>query len=305
MAIQQPVMIDQPAVAAPARSQPGSAAAVRPSLLLSIFTLWLREIRSFYRQRSRLIAGLATPLVFWLLLGSGFGTSLRTSTGGEGGYLQFFFPGSIALVVLFTAMFSNISIIEDRREGFILSVLVAPVSRWALVVGKILGATTIGVMQGLVFLPLAPLAGMSIDLSRIPMLLAMLVALAVGLTGLGFFFFAWWLNSVQGFHSVMNIVLMPMWLLSGAIFPAEGAAAWVRWVMVINPLSYGLTVAAALSCPGRGGGCRTVPRRLLGGDVGVRGGDAGCRLLPDQSPIARQLELRRWNIRWPRVADRK
>ncbi len=240
MAIQQPVMIDQPAVAAPARSHPGSEAAVRPSLLLSIFTLWLREIRSFYRQRSRVIAGLATPLVFWLLLGSGFGTSLRTSTGGEGGYLQFFFPGSIALVVLFTAMFSNISIIEDRREGFILSVLVAPVSRWALVVGKILGATTIGVMQGLVFLPLAPLAGMPIDLSRIPMLLAMLVALAVGLTGLGFFF-AWWLNSVQGFHSVMNIVLMPMWLLSGAIFPAEGAAAWVRWVMVINPLSYGLT----------------------------------------------------------------
>ena len=208
--------------------------------MLSVATLWLREVRGYYRQRSRVIGGLATPLVFWLLLGSGFGSSLRTSAGGGESYLEFFFPGSIALVVLFTAMFSNISIIEDRREGFILSVLVAPVSRWALVAGKILGATTIGVVQGLMFLPLAPLVGISIDPARIPMLLAVLLTLAVGLTGLGFFF-AWWLNSVQGFHSVMNIVLMPMWLLSGAVFPAEGAAAWVRWVMMVNPLSYGLT----------------------------------------------------------------
>ena len=239
---QSRVMIEQDAAAAaaPARTLAGTGSVVHPSLLLSIATLWWREIRSFYRQRSRLIGGLATPLVFWLLLGSGFGSSLRTSTGSEGGYLEFFFPGSIALVVLFTAMFSNISIIEDRREGFILSVLVAPVSRWALVAGKILGATTIGVLQGLVFLPLAPLAGISIDPARVPMVLAALVTVSIGLTGLGFFF-AWWLNSVQGFHSVMNIVLMPMWLLSGAVFPAEGASAWVRWVMVVNPLSYGLT----------------------------------------------------------------
>ena len=214
MASQQSAeMVDQPSAAPPTHPLAAVAAPVSSSLLLSIFTLWLREIRGFYRQRSRVIGGLATPLVFWLLLGSGFGTSLRTSTGS--GYLEFFFPGSIALVVLFTAMFSNISIIEDRREGFILSVLVAPVSRWALVVGKILGTTTIGVIQGLVFLPLAPLVGIAVDPGRIPMLLAVLVALSIGLTGLGFFF-AWWLNSVQGFHSVMNIVLMPMWLALGA-----------------------------------------------------------------------------------------
>jgi ABC-2 type transport system permease protein len=211
----------------------------RPSLLLATATLWRRELRSFYRQRSRVVGGLATPLVFWLLLGSGFGSSLRTSPAGEG-YLAFFFPGTVTLVVLFTAIFSNISIIEDRREGFLLSVLVAPVSRWALVIGKILGATTIGVFQGALFLPLAPLMGVSVDFGRVPQLLAALIVLSFGLTGLGFFF-AWWLNSVQGFHSVMNVVLMPMWMLSGAVFPAEGAATWVRWVMTVNPLTYGVS----------------------------------------------------------------
>lgn len=211
----------------------------KPGLWLSVGTLWLREVRAFYRQRSRVLGGLATPLVFWLLLGSGFGTSLRTSNA-DAGYLEFFFPGSVTLVVLFTAIFSNISVIEDRREGFLLSVLVAPVSRMALVLGKILGAASLGVLQGLLFLLLAPLSGLSLSLSRVPGLVATLVLLAFGLTGLGFCF-AWWLNSVQGFHSVMNVVLMPMWLLSGAVFPAEGAASWIRWVMAANPLTYGVT----------------------------------------------------------------
>ena len=215
------------------------ATATRPSFLLSMSTLWWREIRSFYRQRSRVIGVLATPLVFWLLLGSGFGTSLRTSAGDEN-YLQFFYPGTVVLVVLFTAIFSNMSIIEDRREGFLLSVLVAPVSRWALVLGKVTGATTIGVLQGLLFLPLAPLLGISVSPERIPAILGVLLVLSFGLTGLGFFF-AWWLNSVQGFHSVMNVVLMPMWMLSGAVFPADGAAGWVKGVMSFNPLTYGIT----------------------------------------------------------------
>lgn len=219
----------------------------RWSFWLSISTLWWREVRGFYRQRSRVIGALATPLIFWFLLGSGFGTSLRTS-GTNSGYFEFFFPGTIALVVLFTAIFSNISIIEDRREGFLLSVLVAPVSRWALVSGKILGATTIGVLQGLVFLPLAVGMGLSVEVRNLPHILAVLVVFSCGLTGLGFFF-AWWLNSVQGFHSVMNVVLVPMWMLSGAVFPAEGASLWVRWVMTLNPLTYGITALRRYLAP--------------------------------------------------------
>jgi ABC-2 type transport system permease protein len=231
----------------PVHTLPAGASLGTPSLWLSVGTLWLREIRSFYRQRSRVIGGLATPLVFWLLLGSGFGTSLRVSSGA--GYLEFFFPGTLALVILFTAIFSNISVIEDRREGFLLSVLVAPVSRLALVLGKILGATTIGVLQGLLLLPLAPLAGLPLDVARLPALVGCMVLVAFGLTGLGFFF-AWWLNSVQGFHSVMNVVLMPMWLLSGAVFPPEGASAWVRWVMIVNPLTYGVGSLRHFLTPG-------------------------------------------------------
>ena len=210
-----------------------------PSLWLAVVSLWGREIRGFYRQRSRVVGGVATPLVIWLLLSSGFSTSLRTGVGGNTGSLGFFFPGTVVLAVLFAAIFSNISVIEDRREGFLLSVLVAPVSRMALVLGKLLGASTIGAFQGIVLLPLAPLMGVPIEISRIPTLLATILLLSFGLTGLGFFF-AWWLNSVQGFHSVMNIVLMPMWVLSGAVFPAEGASAWVQWVIMVNPVAYGV-----------------------------------------------------------------
>lgn len=210
-----------------------------PSVVLGTATLWWREVRSFYRQRSRIIAALATPLLFWLVLGSGFGRSLQAPGAANAGYLEFFFPGTVALVILFTAIFANISVIEDRREGFLLSVLVAPVSRLSLVLGKVLGATTVGLAQGLLLLPLAPMLGLTIPLAQIPSVVAMVFLLAFGLTCLGFCF-AWQLNSVSGFHSVMNTVLMPMWLLSGALFPLDGASAWVRYVMLVNPLTYGV-----------------------------------------------------------------
>ncbi len=199
-------------------------------------TLWRRELRGFYRQRSRILGTLSTPLLFWFVLGSGFGSSLL---GAEGSYGQFFFPGTMALSVLFTSIFANISLIEDRREGFLLGVLVAPVSRLALVLGKVCGATTLGAIQAALLLPLAPLAGISLDLGALPMVFAVLLLMAFGLTALGFFC-AWWLNSVQGFHSIMNLVLAPMWLMSGGVFPLDGSSAWVRWLTAINPLAYGV-----------------------------------------------------------------
>jgi ABC-2 type transport system permease protein len=222
---------------------PASERARHPAkdLLLAAATLWWREIRGFYRQRSRVLGGLLTPLLFWFVLGSGFGRSIDASTGTRAGYLEFFFPGMLALVVLFTSIFSNISVIEDRREGFLLSVMVAPVPRSVVVIGKVFGAATIGALQGVVLLPLALLLHLPLSLSQLPALLGTIGLLSFSLTGLGFFF-AWWLNSVQGFHSVMNVLLMPMWLLSGAVFPVEGASAWIRWIMLANPLSYGVTL---------------------------------------------------------------
>jgi ABC-2 type transport system permease protein len=220
------------------RGQPG----LTDAMLLSSYTLWLREVVRFYRDRSRVFGALGSPLVFWFLIGSGLGRSFHggPSMPLPGGYLEYFYPGTLALIMLFTAIFSTISIIEDRREGFLQGVLVAPVPRSAIVLGKILGGTTLAAGQSLVFLLLAPLAHVSIGLAELPALAAVLLVLSFGLTGLGFLI-AWRLDSSQGFHAIMNLFLIPMWILSGALFPAGGAAGWVRVLMWINPLTYGVS----------------------------------------------------------------
>jgi ABC-2 type transport system permease protein len=211
-------------------------------MLLAACTLWSREIVRFYRQRSRIVGALGTPLIFWFLIGSGLGRSFQAAPGVplQGGYLEYFFPGTVALILLFTAIFSTISIIEDRQEGFLQGVMVAPVPRMAIVLGKILGGTTLAVMQGVIFLALAPLAHIHLRLDQLPVLAFLIVGVSFGLTGLGFLI-AWMFDSTQGFHAIMNVLLFPMWILSGALFPAAGAAGWVRAIMLINPLTYGVT----------------------------------------------------------------
>ena len=211
------------------------------SIALATYSLWHRELVRFFRQRSRIIGALGSPLVFWLLIGSGLN---RSFAGGPslpvGGYLEFFYPGTLVLILLFTAIFSTISIIEDRQEGFLQGVLVAPVPRAAIVLGKILGATTLAVVQGVIFLVLAPLAGVPIPLAHIPAVVGAMVLVAFGLSGLGFVI-AWSLDSTQGFHAIMNVFLIPLWILSGALFPASGAAGWVRALMMANPVTYGVS----------------------------------------------------------------
>ena len=219
-------------------------------MLLATYTLWRRDIIRFLRQRSRVVGALGTPLIFWFLLGSGLGTSFRIGASPPltTGYLEYFYPGSIALIVLFTAIFSTISVIEDRHEGFLQGVLVAPVPRSAIVLGKLLAGSTLAVLQGAVFLLLAPVAHARLDASAVPLLLAILALLAFALTGLGFLL-AWAIDSVQGFHAIMNLLLIPMWLLSGAVFPASGAAAWIRAIMTINPLTYGVSALRIVLSP--------------------------------------------------------
>ena len=218
--------------------EPRSATA-RPGFWLPMTTLWWRELVRFYRQRSRVAGTIGTPLLFWLLIGSGFGDSFRAPGAASPGYLEYFFPGTILLVVLFTAVFSNMSLIEDRREGFLLSVLVAPISRAAVVLGKVLGGSTLALAQGLILVALAPLAGIRIGLTQALEVAGILSLISLTLTALGFFF-AWRIDSVLGFHGVMNLLLMPMWMLSGALFPVSGAHSWVGWIMRVNPLTYGL-----------------------------------------------------------------
>ena len=216
-------------------------------MALAVYTLWLREIVRFARQRSRIVGALGSPIVFWFLIGSGLGQSFRPDpeTATAGGYLEYFFPGTLALVVLFTAIFSTISIIEDRHEGFLQGVLVAPVPRAAIALGKILGGTTLALGQAAIFLMLAPLAHISLRIESLPALTIVLLLIAFGLTGLGFLI-AWHLDSTQGFHAIMNLFLIPMWILSGALFPAQGAAGWVRALMLVNPLTYGVSALRSL-----------------------------------------------------------
>ncbi len=194
---------------------------------LASLTLWHRDIVRFMRQGSRVVGALATPLVFWIVLGSGFGQSFRPAGGDDAGYLAWFFPGTIAMIVLFSAIFSTISVIEDRQQGFLQGVLVAPCPRMAIVAGKLLGGTTLALMQALPFLALAPLAGVGLTWSAVPATVGIIALLGFALTGLGFVI-AWRLDSTQGFHAIMNLLLVPMWLLSGAVFPASGASGWVR-----------------------------------------------------------------------------
>lgn len=203
------------------------------SFLGGTYTLWLREIVRFYRQPSRVMGALGSPLIFWLLIGSGIGSSF----GSSGGYLVYFFPGTVLMILFFTAVFSTISIIEDRREGFLQAVLVSPVPRSGMVLGKIFGGATLAFFQAALFLLFAPMAGIHLNLLMVLQTSAAVFLAAFMMTTIGFLI-AWQFNSIQGFHAVMNLLLMPMWMLSGALFPASGASGWMQWVMRLNPLSY-------------------------------------------------------------------
>lgn len=183
---------------------------------------------------------IASPLVFWFFIGSGLGSSFKSSgPGGGNNYLEYFFPGTIVLVILFTAIFSTISIIEDRREGFLQSVIVAPIPRGSIALGKILGGTVMSLIQAIILLILTPFIGIHLGLISFLLIFALLALISFGLTGLGFLI-AWRMESTQGFHAIMNLFLIPLWLLSGALFPPSGAAGWLRAAMMINPLTYGV-----------------------------------------------------------------
>jgi ABC-2 type transport system permease protein len=216
---------------------------------LPAFTLWWREVIRFYRQRTRVIGVIASPLVFWLVIGSGFGSSFRSGdAAGQQHYLDYFYPGALIMIVLFTSIFTMMSVIEDRKEGFLLSVLVAPVPRSAIVLGKVLGGTTLASIQGLIFLIFAPFVGVHMTLVQFVLVALVVFLVAFALTALGFAI-AWPMDSTQAFHAIINLFLIPLWLLSGALFPLAGASGWIRLIMQVNPLTYGVEALRNLLYP--------------------------------------------------------
>ncbi len=217
---------------------------------LAASTLCRRELVRFYRDRGRIIGALTPPIVFWFLIGSGLGSSFHMPGATTSmSFLQYFFSGTLVLIVLFTSVFATISIIEDRREGFLQSVLVAPIPRLAIVLGKVLGASTVGFLQGMSFLIFARAAGLEVTAGGYAVACLALGLCSSGLTGIGFCL-AWKLDSTQGFHAVMNLFLIPMWMLSGALFPISTAPDWLRIVIRLNPVTYGVSALQQALNPG-------------------------------------------------------
>ncbi len=216
-------------------------AAMTDSLLLPTASLWRRELIRFARQPSRWISAVAMPAVFWLFLGSGLRDSFQMPGATSSvSYMEYAFPGTLTLIVLFVAVFSSISVIEDRQSGFLQAVLAAPIARSSMVLGIVLGGSTVALLPAMIFMLLTPLAGLKLTAGSLIAVTVILFVLSLGLGSLGFLF-AWHVDSTQGFHGVMNLVLLPLWLLSGSLFPADGASTWLHWAISANPLTYGVS----------------------------------------------------------------
>lgn len=210
-------------------------------VLRTIGALTGREMLKFVRDRSRVLGALAQPLALWLLLGLGFQNTFQPpQAGGEESYVAFLFPGILALVLLFTAIFSTISIVEERTSGFLQAVMVAPTPRTALVLGTALGGTLLATGQALLFLVALPLIGLSPGLLGVAMVAAICLCTGLAFTALGFAI-AWRMDTTRGFHAVMNLFLLPLWFLSGAMFPVEGAAPVLQGLVWANPVSYAVS----------------------------------------------------------------
>jgi daunorubicin resistance ABC transporter membrane protein len=206
--------------------------------LSTIGVLVRRDTKRFVREKSRVAGALLQPLIFWLVIGSGMSSTFVLKGARGVDYLEYFFPGVVVMVVLFTAIFTTMSVIEDRHSGFLQAVLVAPGSRVSVVLGKCLGSSVIAFVQGLLFVALAPLAGFDLRAVDWPLLAAALALACFGLCAIGFAV-AWWLDSTAGYHVVMSLLLLPLWIVSGAMFPAEGRV--LSALQAIDPMSYAVS----------------------------------------------------------------
>ncbi len=210
-----------------------------------------RDLVRFTRQPARIAAAIGTPLLLWLLFGSGFAGAFRPAGLGETSYTAFVLPGAITLVAVFAAIFSSISIIDDRNDGWLQAALVSPAPRWSLAMGKIIGGSLVSFAQAAALLLALPFLDLQVSLSSLALVLAALAVTSFSMTAMGFIF-AWRSETTASFHAVMNIVFMPMWLLSGAMFPPDaGGSGVLSWLMRINPLTW---CTQAIRGPMIGGG---------------------------------------------------
>ena len=211
------------------------------SNLTGIYTIWLRDLRRFWRDKPRIIAATVQPALFLLILGTGLSRGLTTTfqTENHEGYLVFIFPGIIGMAILFTSVFSAISIVWDREIGFLKEVMVAPISRWAVAIGKSLGGGTVATLQGCLMLVFAPIIGVDMGIWTVIVLIPMMLFVAISLTSMGIVAAAY-MHSMQGFTVVMNFIMLPMFFLSGAMFPIAKLPVWLDIMVKVNPMTYGV-----------------------------------------------------------------
>ena len=203
-----------------------------------VYILWLRQVKRYFRSRPRIIASLGQPLLFLLAFGFGFGPIFQSA--GQGNYIQFLAPGVIAMTVLFTAIFSGIELIWDRQFGFLKETLVAPVPRILIMVGRTLGGATVAMFQGSIVVVICLLVGFRFaNYAALPAAVLFMALIAVMFTALGTAI-ASVLSDFQGFQMIMNFLVMPIFFLSGALFPLTNVPKAIAVVASLNPLSYGV-----------------------------------------------------------------
>lgn len=208
-----------------------------------IRTVWQRDLIRYFREKSQLYGSLLRPVLWLFILGFGLRGSFREVRNV--GYSQFIFPGIIAMTSIFTSIQSAVSIIWDREFGFLKEVLVAPVPRTSIVLGKGLAGTTLSLIQGCIILLLAPLVRVKLALVNILPLILVMAVLSFALTGIGIVIAAR-MTSFQGFGTIMNFIIMPLWFLSGALYPLEGLPWWLAFLVRVNPLTYGVDMIRRL-----------------------------------------------------------
>ncbi len=210
----------------------------------TIYIMWLRELKRYFRSRSRMIGSLGQPLLFLLALGYGLGSVFQAA--GQGNYFQFLVPGIVGMSIIFTAIFSGIQLIWDRQFGFLKETLVAPVSRLNIMIGRTLGGATVATFQGIIVFLISMVFGFRPDnwwLLPVAVIFMLLVALLFTALGTGI---ASLLEDMQGFQLIMNFLVMPLFFLSGALFPLTGLPAILTGLTTVDPLSYGIDSFRAL-----------------------------------------------------------
>jgi len=206
--------------------------------MTTIYILWIRQLKRYVRSRARIVASLGQPLLF--LLGLGFGMEPIFRKAGQGSYIQFLAPGILGMTLLFTSVFSGMELIWDRQFGFLKETLVAPVPRLLIMIGRTLGGATVAIIQGLIVISICLIAGFRpATLVLLPLTLLFMMLISLMFTAMGTAIAAR-LTDFQGFQLIINLLVMPMFFLSGALFPLRGLPGPLTFITSINPLSFGI-----------------------------------------------------------------